>query len=274
MAFDIAAAARAVPEYGDALVALLYQFADDELVMGHRDSEWLGLGPHIEEDVAFASIAQDEVGHATLAFRFLEELGEGKADDLAFLRPPAARRNAVLLEQPNGEGTYRHEPRYDWAYALVRHLAYDRFDSARLAALAHSSYLPLAQVAVKIQREEHYHLLHHRTWLRKLAQGGPEPRQRLQQALVRVWSEVDGLFNLGPAAGAIAAHGILPATAGALRTAWTEQMQAELVAADLPWPGAPAPAVLDGRAGEHGAALADLLDVMSEVYRTAPGARW
>ena len=86
------------------MIALLYQLADDELVVGHRDSEWLGLAPHIEEDVAFSSIAQDEVGHATLYYRLLEELGEGRADDLAFLRPAAQRRNAVLLERPTGRG--------------------------------------------------------------------------------------------------------------------------------------------------------------------------
>jgi len=273
-AVENAAAALAAPEYRNALVSLLYQFADDELVLGHRDSEWLGLGPHIEEDIAFASIAQDEVGHAALAFRFLEELGEGKVDDLAFLRPAADRRNAGLLEVPNGEGTYRVEPRFDWAFALARHLAYDLFDRVRLELLTRSSYQPLAQVAVKMQREEHYHLLHHRTWLRKLSHAGSEARERLEQGLARVWPEVDGLFTLGPTATAIAAQGILPATGAALRAAWAEQMATELGAVDLPWPGDPPPAPRDGRAGEHTPALGSLLDVMSEVYRTAPEARW
>ena len=43
---------------------LLLQIADDELVLGWRDSEWTGIAPSLEEDVAFSSIAQNEIGHA------------------------------------------------------------------------------------------------------------------------------------------------------------------------------------------------------------------
>lgn len=142
----------------ETLIRLLYQLADDELIMGHRDSEWLGLAPHIEEDIAYASIAQDEIGHATVFYNLLTGLGEGNADDLAFLRHPNQRCNAVLLERPNGEGTYLESPRFDWGYAVARRLAYDLFDALRLEALANSIYLPLAQVANKIRREERYQI--------------------------------------------------------------------------------------------------------------------
>ncbi|HWI63913.1 MAG TPA: 1,2-phenylacetyl-CoA epoxidase subunit PaaC, partial [Symbiobacteriaceae bacterium] len=176
------------------LAQLLFQLADDELVIGHRDSEWLGLAPHIEEDIAFGSIAQDEVGHATAFYRLLEELGAGRADDLAFLRPAAERRNAVLLERPNGEGTYLHDPQFDWGYTVARRLAYDLYDAIRLEALAGSEYRPLAQLAGKIRREERYHLLHHMTWFRRLAEGTPESRRRLVAGIERTWADVGGLF--------------------------------------------------------------------------------
>ena len=42
----------------------LLAIADDELVLGWRDSEWTGIAPMLEEDVAFSSIAQNEIGHA------------------------------------------------------------------------------------------------------------------------------------------------------------------------------------------------------------------
>ena len=42
----------------------LLEIADDELVLGWRDSEWTGIAPVLEEDVAFSSIAQNEIGHA------------------------------------------------------------------------------------------------------------------------------------------------------------------------------------------------------------------
>ena len=43
---------------------LLLEIADDELILGWRDSEWTGIAPLLEEDVAFSSIAQNEIGHA------------------------------------------------------------------------------------------------------------------------------------------------------------------------------------------------------------------
>ena len=81
------------------VVALLLQLADDDLVVAHRASEWLGLAPHLEEDVAFASIAQDEMGHAATYYRLLEDLGCGPSDHLAHLRSAKERRNSRLMLQ-------------------------------------------------------------------------------------------------------------------------------------------------------------------------------
>jgi ring-1,2-phenylacetyl-CoA epoxidase subunit PaaC len=253
-----------------ALVELLFQLADDELVIGHRDSEWLGLAPHIEEDIAFSSIAQDEVGHATTYFRLLEELGEGKADDLAFLRAPEQRRNAVLLERVNGEGTYLHEPRFDWGYTIARRFFYDLFDAVRLEVLVRSSYKPLADVAAKIKREERYHLLHHATWFKRLAEGTEESRRRLEAGIAKAWEDVGGLFNLG----AVTTGAIFPATSQELLDRWTAELKPQFEAAGLTWPGMPALPALDGRLGQHGPELGALLETMGEVYRTAPGATW
>ena len=154
--------AKNIDGYREALTELLFQLADDELIVGHRDSEWLGLAPDIEEDVAFSSIAQDEVGHAVYYFERLHELGEDDADRLAFDRRADQRRHAVVLERPNG----------DWAYTIARHFFYDVFDQIRLEALSDSGYVPLAQGVAKIRREEHYHLLHMRLWFTRLGSAG------------------------------------------------------------------------------------------------------
>jgi len=249
------------------LVELLYQLADDELVIGHRDSEWLGLAPHLEEDIAFGSIAQDEVGHAAAFYHMLEELGLGGADDLAFLRPAAERRNAVLVERPNGEGTYLQDPAFDWGYTVARRLAYDLHDAIRLEALGQSAYRPLAQLAGKIRREERYHLLHHATWFRRLAEGTEESRRRLCTGIERAWEDVGGLF-VG------AASEYWPVSPSEVRDRWVEELRPQFHAVGLAFPlHIPAPA-LDGRAGQHTPALGALLETMGEVYRTAPGAAW
>jgi phenylacetate-CoA oxygenase, PaaI subunit len=259
-----AAEALQRPAYKAALVDLLYQLADDELFLGHRDSEWLGLAPDIEEDVAFSSIAQDEVGHAAYFYQLLSELGEGDADDLAYGRAAAVRRNARLVERPNG----------DWAYTIVRHLVYDVFEDVRLEALASSSYAPLAHGAVKIRREERYHLLHMETWFTRLGQAGGEARERLENAVAAIWPEIGDLFSLGAHAAVLVAEGILPIGREELVARWEARMKPLFEAAGLAWPGTPQLPAQDGRLGQHSADLVALLDTMGEVYRLEPAARW
>ena len=60
----------------NARAQLLLSVADDELILGWRDSEWTGIAPFLEEDVAFSSIAQNEIGHA----RALYELVGGRSE--------------------------------------------------------------------------------------------------------------------------------------------------------------------------------------------------
>ena len=125
----------------DRLLAL----ADDELVLGWRNSEWTGIAPFLEEDVAFSSIAQGEIGHARALYELTaRELGTD-ADSLAFDREPAEYRSAPLVE-------LRLVP--DWARTIARHWLYETADAIRIAALKESDDTDLARLAAKIEREE------------------------------------------------------------------------------------------------------------------------
>src|SRR6059036_1678845 len=105
---------------------LLLAIADDELILGWRDSEWTGIAPFLEEDVAFSSIAQNEIGHARALYELAaRELGT-TADELAFDRKPEEYRCAQLVE-------LRLVP--DWAATIARHHLYERADELRLEAL-------------------------------------------------------------------------------------------------------------------------------------------
>ncbi|MFD1396375.1 1,2-phenylacetyl-CoA epoxidase subunit PaaC [Kroppenstedtia eburnea] len=256
--------ARQDPGYRRALVELLYQLADDELCLGHRDSEWLGLAPDIEGDVAFSSIAQDEVGHAAFHLERLHELGEPDPDSLAFAREPTEWRNAVLVERPNG----------DWAKTILRHFLYDVFDDVRTEALLASSYRPLAQGMAKIRREEHYHLLHLKMWVIRLARGGGEARRRMERALSEVWPEVGGLFSWGEREVELLRHGLIPCGSDELMHRWAERVKPVFREAELRWPGMPPAPELQGRSGEHTQDLAEMIRTMSEVYTSDPVARW
>ncbi|GGK31306.1 phenylacetic acid degradation protein [Caldalkalibacillus thermarum] len=259
--------------YLKALTTLLYQMADDDLVISHRGSEWLGLVPHIEEDVAYSSITQNTMGHALILYEMLEELGEGKADDIAYLRKPEEFRHAVLVERPNGEGLYSENPDYDWAYAVVRNLAYETFKRIRLQAVTRSSYQPLALAAQKMLREQFYHLQHWQVWIKQLAGATEESTNRLNEAINKVWADVDSLFDLGAEEEQMVAYGLIQ-SAEVTKKAWLNDMKEILQDAGLNWPGDPSPVQNSGRDGTHSEAFEAALAQLSEVYKTDPAASW
>ncbi|MBX5476560.1 MAG: phenylacetate-CoA oxygenase subunit PaaC [Clostridia bacterium] len=260
-----------------ALRHLLLCLADDELVLGHRDSEWTAFAPFIEEDVAMASIAQDEISHASVFFNLLKDLGGDDPDRLAFLRDAPEFRNARLLERPNG----------DWAYTVVRHFLYDLFDDLRLDALAASSCRELAQVVDRLRREERYHLMHGRAWVARLAGAEGEARSRFETALEAVLADVPGLFEMTALDRAATEAGFFPGGAAGLASAWAERAREELAPFGLAErvPGAasllavaggeaPRPEALGGREGAHTEDLDRLLGALGEVYRSDPQAAW
>ena len=118
----------------DALAELLLSVADDEFVIGFWDSEWTGIAPMLEEDVATSSIAQDEIGHARALYELLATLTGDDADQIAFGREADAYRHAALLDHARG----------DWAFSVARRYLYETADAVRLEALARSSWEPLA----------------------------------------------------------------------------------------------------------------------------------
>jgi ring-1,2-phenylacetyl-CoA epoxidase subunit PaaC len=156
------------------------ELADDELILGWRDSEWTGIAPTLEEDVAFSSIAQNEIGHA----RALYELAAGElgtdADALAFDREPGEYRCAQLVELHL----------MDWARTIARRYLYEEADRVRIDALMGSDDTQLAGLAAKIDREETYHRLHAEMWAARLRD---EPRFR--GAVEELWPYALGVLD-------------------------------------------------------------------------------
>jgi ring-1,2-phenylacetyl-CoA epoxidase subunit PaaC len=150
----------------------LLEFADDELILGWRDSEWTGIAPTLEEDVAFSSIAQNEIGHARALYELAaRDLGT-TADALAFDRSPEEYRSAPLVELR----------RLDWARTIARHWLYETADELRLVELKSSEDLELAGLAAKMDREEVYHRMHAQMWADRLR--GDE---RFDSAVDELW---------------------------------------------------------------------------------------
>jgi ring-1,2-phenylacetyl-CoA epoxidase subunit PaaC len=196
-----------------ALAELLLSVADDEFVIGFWDSEWTGIAPMLEEDVATSSIAQDELGHAAALYGLLAELTDDDPDRIAFGRGPDAYRHAALLNHARG----------DWAFSVARRWLYETADAVRLEALSRSSWQPLADLAAKMRREETYHRMHLDAWLERLARGGPDVHARLVDALRRLWPDAHAVF--APLAGeqALIKAAVLSEPMGTLRTRWASQ---------------------------------------------------
>ena len=153
---------------------LLLPIADDELILGWRDSEWTGIAPFLEEDVAFSSIAQNEIGHARALYaaRRREELGT-TADELAFDRAPDEYRCSPLVET----AACRTGRRRSRATISTR-----RPTQCRLKALMASDDPEVAGLAAKIDREEVYHRLHAQMWFDRLAGRAAVRRSRRRAA--------------------------------------------------------------------------------------------
>src|SRR5215210_3113961 len=136
----------------------LLEIADDELILGWRDSEWTGIAPLLEEDVAFSSIAQNEIGHARALYELVARERGTTADELAFDRSPADYRCARIVELRL----------LDWEKTIARHYLYEEADAKRLDALKQSDDAEIAGLAAKIDREEAYHRMHARMWFDRL----------------------------------------------------------------------------------------------------------
>jgi ring-1,2-phenylacetyl-CoA epoxidase subunit PaaC len=141
----------------------LLEIADDELILGWRDSEWTGIAPLLEEDVAFSSIAQNEIGHARALYELVARERGTTADELAFDRSPEEYRCSALVERRFLE----------WEKTIARHYLYEEADAQRLEALKQSDDSELAGLAAKIDREETYHRMHAQMWFDRLKD---EPR--------------------------------------------------------------------------------------------------
>jgi ring-1,2-phenylacetyl-CoA epoxidase subunit PaaC len=250
------------PQTRSALAGLLLAMGDDEFVLGYWDSEWTGIAPVLEEDVAFASLAQDEIGHAQALYQLLADLEGGDPDTIAFGRSPEGYRHARLLDHP----------RTDWAFSVARRFLYDTADAARLDALAACAYQPLAGVVAKMRREETYHLLHMHAWLERLATGGDEPRSRLAAALERLWPDALCVLDGVEGDDLLVEAGVLAEPLADVRRRWLDGLAPELARLGLPSPPASRPA------GCRGPGRSDdfrwLWEQFTMVRRSDPGAVW
>jgi len=273
----------------DPRASLLFALADDELILGHRLSEWTGWVPYIEEDLALSSIAQDEIAHARMLLDILSTIDGRDPDALALGRAQEEYRNTILCELPNT----------DFAFTLARHWLYDHADTVRLRALEESSFKELREAVTVMLMEERYHLEHADAWFQRLADGPVDARHRFADALAASIGYAEVIFEPLDQEQALVADGVMPLSSENLKREWLSVIEPMLDGAGFdqvtsaraePGTGEMVPTSTGeieasntvstrpmqtptGR-GQHSEHFEPLWLEMTALYRAHPGATW
>jgi ring-1,2-phenylacetyl-CoA epoxidase subunit PaaC len=239
----------------------LFEYAlrlgDDALVAAQRLSSWAARAPEMEEDVALANIALDQLGVARLMLTYAGELeGAGRDEDqLAYLREDREFRNCLLVEQP--------EP--DFAATIAKLLFLSAFQKLVYEWLVAVDDERMSAIGAKARKESTYHLDHASLWTVRLGDGTAESHRRMQDAVDVLWPYTHELFRGDDV------DLVDPAT---LRAQWLSTVDAVLDEATVTRPADGGWAPAGGRDGMHTEALSYLLAEMQVVHRAHPGARW
>ncbi|MFD2763764.1 1,2-phenylacetyl-CoA epoxidase subunit PaaC [Micromonospora eburnea] len=229
---------------------------DDALIAAQRLGEWTSRAPEMEEDIALANIALDQLGAARLLLTYAGELeGAGRDEDaLAYLRDDREFRNCLLVELPNG----------DFAVTMAKLFFLAAYQLPRYTALAGCADERLAAIGAKARKESAYHLDHAALWVKRLGDGTEESHRRMQVAVEQVWPYTHELFAADPAA---------PVDPATLRADFDTCVDAVLAEATLTRP-ADGWQPGGGRDGVHTEHLSYLLAEMQVLHRAHPGAKW
>lgn len=245
------------------LFEFLCRMGDNTLVLGHRVSEWCGVAPVLEEDIALANTALDIIGQTQLWLGLAGEVeGKGRnADKLAFHRDVWDFRNVLLVEHPNG----------DFGQTMMRQFLFDAWHLAQLKGLIISSNEQIAAIAEKSSKEVTYHLERSTDTVIGLGDGTEKNHKRIQNALDRLWPYVGELFVSDSVDDVMVAEGIAPAPAS-LRVGYDEVLDQVFAAATLIKPTDNF-AHKGGKSGaRHSEHLGQMLTQMQWLQRAYPDA--
>ena len=247
----------------------LLHLADNALILGHRNSEWTGHGPILEQDIAISNIALDLIGQARNFYQYAaatinkeQENNTHTEDSLAYLRDAREYRNFLMLELPKG----------DWAVSTLRQFLFSCWQKVLFQKLKESSDAQLAAIAGKSLKETNYHVRWSGEWVIRLGDGTEESRRRMLAALSLLWPYTGEFFH---------PHKLIPASIdyAEFGEQWNNQVthvfneatlasEFDAIKSSTTWMQSGG---LDGRHTEH---LGFLLAEMQFLQRAYPGATW
>ena len=209
------------PTMSHATCELILAFADDEHLMGQQYTEWIGVAPFLEEDLAFASIGQDELGHAALLYEVIVGGDDEAIDAIAFYRDADDWRSSWLVECSLP----------DWAHALIRHWLYDEAEELRWQLFANSSIVALADLSVRAGSEERFHRRHAEALLDALLLVD-DARDRLTEALDVLLPMAVGLFDVVAGEPQAIAEGVISGSFADQLPEWQRRIESKFAGLD------------------------------------------
>ena len=245
------------------LLEYTLHLADNALILGHRNSEWTGHGPVLEQDIAISNIALDLIGQARNFYQYAATMaGDGANEDtLAYLRDAWDFRNCLLAEQPNG----------DWAHTILRQFFFSTYQYFLYRELQLSSDTVISAIAEKSFKEVTYHLRWSSEWVIRLGDGTEESHRRMREALDQLLTYAGELLTPASYETALAGQGVA-ANLSLIQRPWQQKIEEVLSEATLPY--AQSWVQLGGKEGRHTEHLGYILAEMQFLQRAYPGAEW
>lgn len=240
------------------LLKYCLHLADDALVLGHRNSEWTGHGPILEQDIALSNISLDLIGQARNFYQLAASLqnDETTEDDLAYLRSADDFLNCLLVEQPNGH----------WGTTVLRQFFYSAYAFPLYTIIQHHSGRPYVPIAEKSLKEVTYHLRWSSEWVIRLGQGTVESHEKMQSSLDELWKFTGELYLPE-------SYEPVEITALDIESQWRLRVDDVLKRSGLVIPET-VKMEYGGKQGSHTAHLENLLNEMQFMQRTYPGMQW
>ncbi len=252
----------------------LLHVADNALILGHRNSEWCGHGPILEQDIAISNIALDLLGQARNFYQYAAEIFNAlpkpdmqqffssplinekillhhklDEDDFAYLRDQQDYKNFLLVELPKG----------DWGFTILRLFLFSTYQKILFTnTIATSHNESVNAIAVKSLKEITYHIQWSSDWVLRLGDGTAESNARIQASLDACWPYCTTFFN----------------TNNALQKEWQDTVTKLLTEATLHIPETTNAILGNGIKGIHTEHLSYLLAEMQSVHRAYPNSTW
>lgn len=161
------------PRYRNVLVNTIHIAADLEVVTLPTYGPVMRSAPTLEDKIAIVSACQDELGHAQVMYRILEEFGYDTHKFL-FEREPREWRTFQMLEFPH----------QDYVETVVSMCYGDAAGYITTVDLEENcSYAPFARSLRKVNYEETFHTAHGRHWVKFFWNYSEESRRRVQETV-------------------------------------------------------------------------------------------